>query len=500
MITQNDIELLLQPTKNIFYKLEVLDTDFRKLDSIEGNLISDNISISSDSNMRRTYNCELLVTNKKFLIGKNNYIWFTRFVKPYVGVKSQRTQTIHWYCLGTFLFNDESYQYDAITNQLSLSCVDMMALLDDTRKGQLDQYNRKIERGSDARTVIINLLNEIGISKYYIEFNKNNQTVSTFEIPYDKTFPTGTTAFEMIKELVDLYAGTQMYFDIDGMFCIKSIPTKENETIVLDDSILQKILISEQTSTSFSSVYNHIIIWGKVNEPDYYSEVVSMNGNTYKTSVLEVSIDENSQEKEEIEYKEYGNFDEFAIRVPSTNLENQLLSINSLPAYPIVYDVAGYFEPLPKGYLDVNTDCVFRYRKDTNDFLFLGQYQCYGEAYLTNNLNDKNKYAVTNDKSDFSLEVIGKRLKTLNGGDYDNIYTDSLACQRARYELYNATNKQENLSLNIVSVPWLDVNQIIRFTSNTNHETNEWIINNISCDYSSFNMSVIASRYYPTYI
>ena len=500
MVTQNDIYLLLQPTKDIHYKLEILDSNFRKLDVIEGNLISDNISISSDSNIRRTYSCELLVTNNKFLIGKNNYIWFTRFVRPYVGVKSLRTQAITWYCLGTFLFTDENYTFNATTKQLSLTCVDMMALLDDTRKGQLDQYQRVIKRGTDVRSVILNLLNEMGIIKYYIEFNKNNQSVYTYEMPYDKTYPAGTTAYEIIKELVDLYAGTQMYFDVDGTFYIKRIPTDKNEIIVLDDSILQKILIDEQTSTSFSSVYNHIIIWGKVNEPDYYSEIVSMNGNTYKASVVEVSIDEETNNKEEIDYDEYGNFDEFSIRVPSTNLENQLLSINSLPAYPIVYEVLDSFEPLPKGYLDANTDCVFRYRKDTNDFLFLGQYQCYGEAYLTNNINDTNKYAVTNDKSDFSLEVIGKRLKMLNGGDYDNIYTDSLACQRARYELYNATHKQETLSFNIVAVPWLDVNQIIRFTSNTNHETNEWVINNISCDYSTFTMSVSASRYYSTYI
>ena len=497
MVTQGDVDILLQPIKETFYRLDILDSNFRKLDSIEGNLISDNISISSDSNIRRTYNCELLVTNNKFLIGKNNYIWFTRFVRPYVGVKSQRTQVINWYCLGTFLFTDENYNFNATTKQLSITCVDMMALLDDTRKGQLDQYNRKLERGSDARNIIISLLNEIGISKYYIEFNKNNQVVSTFEIPYDKTFPTGTTAYEIIKELVDLYAGTQMYFDIDGMFCIKRIPTKENETIVLDDSILEKILIDEQTSTSFTSIYNHIIIWGKVNEPDYYTETVTMSGSTYYASIVEVNIDEETNEKTEIDYNEYGNFDEFAIKIPSTNLENPYLSINSLDAYPIVYDDN---KSLPKGYLDANTDCVFRYRKESNDFLFLGQFQCYGEAYLTRNINDTNKYAVTNEKSDFVIEEIGKRLKTLNGGDYDNIYTDSLACQRARYELYSATNKQETLSLNIVAVPWLDVNQIIKFTSNTNHETNEWIITNISCDYSTYAMSVNASRYYSVYI
>lgn len=496
MVTQSDIDILLQPIKDTFYRLDILDSNFKKLDSIEGNLISDNISISSNSSIRRTYNCELLVTNNKFLIGKNNYIWFTRFVRPYVGVKSQRTQAISWYCLGTFLFTDENYNFNVTTKQLSLTCVDMMALLDDTRKGQLDQYQRVIKRGADVRSVILSLLNEIGITRYYIEFNKNNQSVYTYEMPYDKTYPTGTTAYEIIKELVDLYAGTQMYFDVDGMFYIKKIPTDDNETMVLDNSILQKILIDEQTSTSFSNVYNHIIIWGKLNEPDYYTEIVTVSGSIYNASMLEVKIDEETNEQTEIEYNEYGNFDEFAIRIPSANLDNPYLSINSLQAYPIVYDNN---KPLPAGYLDANTDCVFRYRKDTNDFLFLGQYQCYGEAYLTRNTSDTNKYAVTNDKSDFVIEEIGTRLKTLNGGDYDNIYTDSLACQRARYELYNATNKQETLTLNIVAIPWLDVNQIIRFTSNTNHETNEWIINNISCDYSTYTMTVTASRYYPTY-
>ena len=500
MVTQNDINLLLQPTKEIHYKLEILDSNFRKIDSIEGNLISDSLSISSDSNMRRTYNCELLVTNNKFLIGKDKYIWFTRYIRPYIGVKSHRTQTITWYCLGTFLFTDESYHYNNTTKQLSLSCVDMMALLDDTRKGQLGQYEYIIKRGTDVRSIIISILNEMGISKYYIEFNKNNQSVYTYEMPYDKTYPTGTTAYQIIKELVDLYAGTQMYFDVDGMFYIKRIPTDKNETIVLDDSILQRILIDEQTSTSFSNVYNHIVIWGRLNEPEYYTDQVTVNGATYSASVIEFKVDDEIEETTEIVYDAYKNFDEFAVRIPSTNLENQLLSINSLTAYPIVYEVLDKFEPLPAGYLDANTDCVFRYRKDTSDFLFLGQYQCYGEAYLTKNLNDTNKYAVTNDKSDFVIEEIGSRLKTLNGGDYDSIYTDSLACQRARYELCSATNKQETLSLNIVAVPWLDVNQIIQFTSNTNHETNEWIINNISCDYSAFTMTVSASRYYPVYI
>lgn len=497
MITQNDINLLLQATKEIYFCVDVLNSDFRKLDCIEGNLISDNISISADSNLRRTYNCEMVVSDDRFLIGKDKFIWFTRYISPHIGIMSQRTRTVTWYCLGIFLFNEQTFHYNPTTKQLSLSCVDMMALLDDTRKGQLDAYERKIERGADARNVIIHLLNTIGISRYYIEFNKNNSIVSTYEIPYDKTYSAGTTAFQIIKDIVDLYAGTQMYFDIDGTFTIKAIPTKENEIKVLTDDIIQKILIDEQTSISFSSIYNHIIIWGKVNSPDYYTQQVTLSGSTYCASIVETNLDENTNEKVTVPYTKYENFDVFAIRIPQTNQTHAYLSINSLNAIPIVDDNGKAISP---GYLEANTDCIFRYRQDTNDFLFLGQYQCYGEAYLTNNTNDKNKYAVTNDKSDFSIEVIGERLKTLTGNEYDNIYTNSLACQRARYELYNSTNRQDTLTLTTIAIPWLDVNQIIQFTSNITHETNDWIITNISCDYSNFTMTINTSRYYPTYI
>ena len=47
---------------------------------------------------------------------------------------------------------------------------------------------------------------------------------------------------------------------------------------------LQQILISEQTSTSLSTVYNKIQIWGKVNEPDYYTKDVSILDNIYNAN------------------------------------------------------------------------------------------------------------------------------------------------------------------------------------------------------------------------
>jgi len=497
MVTQKDIELLMQANKELFYRLELLNQDLKVVDYIEGNLISDNISISADSDIRRTYTCEMVVTDNSFVIGKDKKIWFDKRVRPYIGMKLQRTQEMIWYCLGTFLYTNENYNYDATSRQLSLTCEDMMCLLNDSRNGQLNSYTRTIEKGSDARSVVIALLEEMGINRYYIEFNKNNETIPTYEIPYKKTYNAGTTAYTIIKDIVDMYAGTQMYFDLDGTFIISKIPTRADEITVLKDDVLQPLLISEQLTTSLSSIYNHIIIWGKVNEPDFYSTSVTLSGSVFVANVVQQKLDEDTNEMTVYPYKEYVNFDLVSLHMTSTNPENMMININSLGDIPVIdYDD----KPLAANYLDADTDCIFRYRAESKDFLYIGQYQCYGEAYLTNNTLDNNEFAIIDERNDFSVENIGRRLKILSGGDYDNIYTNSLCRQRCRYELYNATNMQDTMSLNVVPIPFLDVNQKIEFTSNSTKETHEYLVTNISCNYSDHTMTLNLSRYYPTYI
>lgn len=498
IVTQKDIEILMQSDKELYYKLELLNENMKVLDCIEGNLISDNISISADSDIRRTYNCTLLVENSTFVLGKDSKIFFNKLIKPYIGVLHQRSQTIQWYCLGIFLYTDLNYSYNETDKTLQITCLDMMCLLNDSRKGQLPDYKRTILAGTDAREVIISLLEEAGVTKYFIEFNINGNSISTFPIPYDLVFEAGSTVYTTIKEIVDLYAGSQMYFSLDGTFVISRIPTSKNEINVLTDDILQQILINEQVTTSLSNVYNHIKIYGKTNEPDYYTKDVTCNGNVYFSNVIVMKLDETTGEYVEVEYVEQlDNFDTFALRIPCTNANTQYININNIGNILIVDDSG---DSLNEGILEAGVDYLFKYRQATNDFLFLGSYQCIGEAYLSNNKDNKNDYVVIDTTSNFAIEVIGDRLKVLSGSDYDLIYTNSLCNQRARLELYNASNMQDSLSLSIVAIPWLDVRMKVEFTSNATKQKAEYIITNISCDYSTYQMSLNLSRYYPDYI
>lgn len=498
IVTQEDIDLLMQSNKFVYYKIEILNKNLKVLDSLEGNLISDQISIDANSDIRRTYTCELLVMNSSFKIGNNGYIWFNKLIRPYVGLFSLRTQRIVWYPLGTFLFTDTNYSYNATTNQLSLTCVDLMCLLNDSRNGQLKSFGRKIKADTDVRSLVIELLNEAGITNYFIEFNINNQKCPTFKIPYDMDYSIGTTVYTILKDLVDLYGGTQMYFDTDGTFRIDSIPTSKDEQIILNDEIIYPLLIEEQLNSTFTQIYNKIQIWGKVNEPDFYSDNVTSEDNVYKADIVMMKYDEDTYQS--VPYSSYEHGDIIALKLKNTNLEDQQINLNNLGNRPIQDDDGN---TLPANYLDSNEVYVFRYREETStsgNWLFLGSYQCYGEAYLTNNENDIGEYAVIDKDSQLVIEEIGEVCKICDGDSFGNIYTNKLAKERARYELFNSLQWNDSLSLSIVAIPWLDINQIIEYTSKLTHEKLLYKINSISCNYSDMSMSVSLVRYYPVYI
>lgn len=95
---------------------------------------------------------------------------------------------------------------------------------------------------------------------------------------------------------------------------------------------------------------------------------------------------------------------------------------------------------------------------------------------------------------------IGKIRKVCMGGDYDVIYTDNLAYQRALYELYLATNLNDSLTINCVPIYWLDVNSLMSYTLPDESEPTLWMIQNISVDLShEGTMSITAIKFYPAY-
>lgn len=88
------------------------------------------------------------------------------------------------------------------------------------------------------------------------------------------------------------------------------------------------------------------------------------------------------------------------------------------------------------------------------------------------------------------------------GGEYDNIYSNDLAEQRARYEIYLKARLHDNINITCVPIYWLDVNQIIeyRLPNSTSKENDYWLVKSISTDISIDGTQTInAMRYYSEY-
>ena len=135
--TQEDLELLFQQGVNEKVKIELLDSNFKTIATLQDALISDSCSVDSDSDIRRTYEGNFYVKDPSFFIGESKKIWTDKYIRVWRGKKNDKTNQMVWYNMGIYLFNDTSYSYNETTKQLTISCVDMMSNLNNTFSGQI---------------------------------------------------------------------------------------------------------------------------------------------------------------------------------------------------------------------------------------------------------------------------------------------------------------------------------------------------------------------------
>lgn len=460
-ILQQDIDILFQSQKELFSRVEILDDNFKTIGEIQGVLISDSYSIDAESDIRRNYSCEIFLSKDSYFIDQR-YVLMKRYIRPYVGIRYVRTGQIIWYLMGTFCFVETNWQYNSSAHILSLSCEDLMCSINGTLNGNVPDLKIKILEGENIRQSILVLLKEIGIKKYLLnEIDKY--------VPYDLEF-SGSTYYEILKEIMGLYAGYEMFFDINGTFVIQKIPTGEFDANLINDEIIQPLLISDNGSFSFSGIYNHVQVYGRVIETDRDSLSCTYTDNVYNAVFENLTVLENNTT--------------YSVTLPSANMANAKLNINNLGIKNIVIDDSVL---IAAGIMQADR-YSFRYRKLTDDFLLLGKYQVFGEAFN----RDPNH--------PFSINSLGYEItKIFNDADYEKIYSDALAQHRAEYELYHASNLAENLSLEMINIPWLDVNCKIEYTSKNFNETNTYIIKSINGSTSSATMTISMIKYYPNF-
>ncbi len=478
IVTQEDISILRQGEQEIRIKVELLNSDFKTLESLEGVIVSDNYMEDCESMHRRVYSCDMVILDSTFVIGKDKKIWLDKRLRLYYGMKSLRSGEIIWYKLGIFCYVDMTYEFSKGQKQLSLNCADLMTQYDGTLNGQLTGYGSanssasniiqslSIPAGEDIRTSIIGTLKLAGITNYVVEDIGK-------EIPYDLTFSTGSTFADIWKKIRDLYDSWEFFFDEDGVFVWRQIPTCLEDDMVLNDDIMQYIVISESTSCSFKGVYNVTEVWGKVLEldkSDRYADTSTYSNNTYNIN-LDIFTS----------WQDVDNLTQISFKVIADNLDAPKFSINNLSPIPI-YDGDGNL--LSSGALKANNIYVFRYRRinpEQNALFLLGQFQCYG------------RYEEKSEDCPFSTTNLGYEI--LNSVEYDTLSDDAACYNQAEYLTYTTTAMKDTITLTTLIVPWLTANKKIEYTSLCNNEKNQYIVKSLSWGAEDGTMTMTLYRF-----
>lgn len=467
MITSNQYSVSNQNVRNLHIKINLLNFSYQTIDSLEGNAISGSINIDANSDIRRTCQVELVVTNSSFDIQSGARIFLDRYIQIYIGIDDIHSGDTIWFNEGIYLINQPSYKYDATTNTLSFDGVDLMGKLTGLRNGYLVGVTYEVPQGSDIRGAIIAALALGGFDKYVVDTN-----MTTTLVPNTLSYDQGSTIYDILSGLRDIEPQHQIYFDVNGVFHYDLIPSGQNENVVIDDSTWINNVISEQIDVDFESVKNSIEVYGQSHDIDYYSTATTATDNVISLTIAGLTS--------------LTAYNMIGFTLSTAVSGNIQLNVNALGAINLVNDDGSIVTSL-----EANQYYVASYQAN-NTWLFMGYQQAYGI------------YKDTNPDSPFYIgSAIGEIKYVCYGGEYENIQTNALALQRAQYEIYVRCRLNDTVSLSCIPIYYLDVHQLAAYTPKANNSANttyQYMIQSISYDLdATANMSVNMSKYYPFY-
>lgn len=470
-ITTSEFNVVKQNIQEKYARIELLDSNFQILDSLEGITLNGSITIDANSDMRRNATLKFVITDSSFEVEPGGKIWMDKYIRLYLGIYSIQENTIIYTNIGTFVLDAPSYEYDATNNSVRVSLLDLMSKLSGMRNGYLPGVPVMIPAGTNIREVIISTLALGGFTKYVCD-----EAPAPGTVPMDLNFNQGVTIYNILSELRNIYPNYEIYFDVDGVFHYNKIPTGINEPVQIDDSLWESIVISENVSTDFQNVKNYIEVYGRTHDPAYFATDATVSG-----SDITLSLQHTHNYEDGLIYG-------FTL-TNNSGINNPRLRIENDAYYYILLDDGTNAE------ISAESGTVYycvQYVQNTGGtpyWRWLGHLQAYGMAQ---DINPDSPFYVSG--------TVGIIRLPLYGGDYENCLTDDLALQRAKYELYLHSQMQDSLTLSCVSVPWLDVNTLVEYTSLRNNITSQYIIKSISYgfdvdDYMEVNMI----KFYPEY-
>lgn len=528
-ITQYDKDLLLQNELHYKYKLLVINNNKSIVDELMSLQTIGSYSIDSNSDIRRTTSFTMYLDNsyKNYSVEKKLYEWIGYSFKLQIGIYSIRDEDYKWFDCGYYLITEANTSYNKTENAIITSLSDWYAKLNGTRNGQIGGAPTIIIPNEDENGNPITikqateglLKGETDITDYIIDdigqfygMPQNNTDYIQYRIdnplwnqlPYDLEYEAGCTVGDIFSEIKDLYPNCQMYFETFGNFCFNMIPSCEYDSVTLDNSYIQAILVADNTesvSYDIGSIKNVTEVFGSDYEIDRYCEVCTTSTNIYTLSLEE--------------YESYSSGDLIAFIPNTNNIANMKLRINALAPLPLYYEYTTDY--IDTQLLEIGKTYVIEIKKVNGEYVayYLGQYQPHALCVLTNsvddikytksyfakkyNCNENNIIFRVEENSPFAVQKLGEILDVKSGDQFENIISDSVALENAIYYNRKSSSMNDTITLQTKMIPFLDVNIKVEYKKQQEENVYYYVVQSIVNDTSSQTSSIVMCRFYPLY-
>lgn len=367
-------------------------------------------------------------------------------------------------------------------------------------------------QGAMESIIKLSGINNYNICKIGYDQTPTTQNPYPYLIPYKLTYSNSDNYYKIVSDLRDLYSGYDTYFNEYGQFICETIPTGEGDMPLLTYNIIDNLILSESEAYDLSEIHNVTEIWGKSLEVDCYNvnvdyvfdhenKVVTIHTNkSFDTEILvgftNIDLTMNYDRNTINDYSVKIHTDSYGdVELIEDYTNKVLVKVSQL------LDNTGYCFKL--NYLDYSKTCYA---------IFYGQFEVHGVNVLTNNtptqeiIEDfKTRYNGDNisftviPESQFSIEKCGELNQSLSGNDYDNIYTNSLALQRAEYENWKSSRFTDAISITTAFIPITDVNRKITYRSLRTNKVDTYLINKVSFSFKDCETNIDMRKYYPIY-
>lgn len=259
MVTQNQYNVLRQPTRNLNIKIDLINENDIIVDSFEGIATEGTINLDGSSTYRRSGNLTMVFDKKYNLLPKpDSKIWFNNKIGVHILLEDYFGNIVP-FNMGRFAINEVDLNFNSAEKTISCQCFDMMAFLDGTLGGKLS-HKTVIQEGTPISEAIRSILT--GLVKVSIEDIRIGNMDLT--LPYTIEKEAGSTVYELIKEIIELYAGWDFYFNENGVLIVEKIRDKKGDPVIeVFDGTEKDLTLNNNPKINFSNVHNSIWVWGR---------------------------------------------------------------------------------------------------------------------------------------------------------------------------------------------------------------------------------------------